>query len=362
MTERKIIHVDMDCFYAAVEMRDNPKLRNIPIAVGGSVEGRGVLSTCNYEARKFGLHSAMSTALAFKLCPQLTLVPHRFEKYQEASDQIHEIFLRYTSWIEPLSLDEAFLDVSNSRHCDGSATLMAKDIKERIKKKTGLTASAGVAPNKFLAKIASDYKKPDGLFVITPEQVKNFMPTLDVSKLPGIGKKTTEIFHRLGIKTCGDIQKASLSFLEKHYGKNASELYEMAFGNDDRELVTQSIRKCLSVESTFARDIDTPKEFLFKLPPLLLDFQERLKSEIDENNQRPNKVFVKIKFSDFTQTTLEKTQNSQALTQTVFDLFKAKNLYEELLNEAWERKRKPVRLIGIGVRFDPHEVEQLELF
>lgn len=362
MTERKIIHIDMDCFYAAVEMRDHPEYRNIPIAVGGSIESRGVLSTCNYEARKYGLHSAMPTSQAFKLCPHLTLVHPHFDKYQEASNLIHQVFLRYTSWIEPLSLDEAFLDVSNSAHCGGSATLMAKEIKERIRKVTGLTASAGVAPNKFLAKIASDYKKPDGLFIITPNQVADFMLNLDVSKIPGVGKKSTEHLHRLGIKTCGDIQRTPLDFLEKHYGNSAFELYELAFGRDDREVIVESLRKSLSVENTFPHDLKSPNEFLYKLPPILLDFQERLKEEMDTNNQKPNKVVVKIKYDDFTQTTLEKKQNSQTLIQTIFDLFRAKIMYEELLCEAWERKRKPVRLIGIGVRFAPEEVEQLELF
>ncbi len=360
--ERKIIHVDMDCFYAAVEMRDNPSLRNIPIAVGGSPEQRGVLSTCNYEARKFGLHSAMPTSHALRLCPHLTLVPHHFEKYQEASEIIHKIFLRYTSWIEPLSLDEAFLYVTTSSHCGGSATLMAKEIKERIKKETGLTASAGVAPNKFLAKVASDYKKPDGLFVITPEQVASFMPTLEVQKIPGVGKKSTESLHRIGIKTCADIQKYGLDFLKKHFGNSALDLYELAHGRDDSEVIVEWKRKSLSTETTFPRDLRSPQEFLFKLPPLLLDFQEQLKAEMEENKQRPNKIVVKIKFDNFTQTTLEKKQNSQMLLDTVLDLFKAKKAYEELLCEAWERKRRPVRLIGIGVRFAPEEIEQLELF
>ena len=185
---RKIIHVDMDCFYAAVEMRDNPQLRDIPIAIGGSRERRGVISTANYPARKFGVRSAMPTGMALKLCPHLRLLPGRFDAYKEASAQICDIFTRYTPLIEPLSLDEAYLDVTDSPHCHGSATLMAQEIRATIFRETGLTASAGIAPIKFLAKIASDLNKPDGQYVITPPEMAGFLLSLPLAKIPGVGK------------------------------------------------------------------------------------------------------------------------------------------------------------------------------
>jgi len=189
---RKIIHVDMDCFYAAVEMRDNPSLRDIPLAIGGSRTQRGVISTANYPARKYGVRSAMSTAMALKLCPHLTLLPGRFDAYKEASAHIREIFSRYTARIEPLSLDEAYLDVTDSPHCHGSATLMAREIRQIIADELNLTASAGVAPIKFLAKIASDLNKPNGQYVITPEEMPQFLLTLPLAKIPGVGKVTAK--------------------------------------------------------------------------------------------------------------------------------------------------------------------------
>ena len=189
---RKIIHVDCDCFYAAVEMRDNPSLIGKPIAVGGSTSRRGVLSTCNYEARAYGLHSAMPTAQALKLCPDVILLPHRFDAYKEASNKVNDIYRRYTEIIQPLSLDEAYLDVSEVDMLHGSATLIAQDIRQAIEKEVGITASAGIAPNKFLAKVASDWNKPNGQFVITPDQIADFMVQLPVKKIPGVGKKTAE--------------------------------------------------------------------------------------------------------------------------------------------------------------------------
>jgi DNA polymerase-4 len=207
--QRKIIHIDMDCFYAAVETRDNPDLQGKPVAIGGSANKRGVLSTCNYEARTFGLHSAMLTATALQRCRQLVLLPVNMQKYRQASTQIHQIFHRYTDLIEPLSLDEAYLDVTDNTDCQGSASLLAKQIRSEIEQELRLTASAGIAPNKFLAKIASDWHKPNGQFVIPPEAIEEFMIELSVKKIPGVGKVTAEKLHKLGISTCGQLQNIS---------------------------------------------------------------------------------------------------------------------------------------------------------
>ncbi|VEI43237.1 DNA polymerase IV [Citrobacter youngae] len=206
---RKIIHVDMDCFFAAVEMRDNPALRDIPIAIGGSRERRGVISTANYPARKFGVRSAMPTGMALKLCPHLTLLPGRYEAYKEASRQIQAIFSRYTSLIEPLSLDEAYLDVTDSIHCHGSATLIAQEIRQTIFNELQLTASAGIAPVKFLAKIASDLNKPNGQYVITPADVPEFLKTLPLGKIPGVGKVSAAKLESMGLRTCEDVQNTT---------------------------------------------------------------------------------------------------------------------------------------------------------
>lgn len=227
---RKIIHVDMDCFFAAVEMRDNPALRDIPIAIGGSRERRGVISTANYPARKFGVRSAMPTGMALKLCPHLTLLPGRFDAYKEASNHIREIFSRYTSRIEPLSLDEAYLDVTDSVHCHGSATLIAQEIRQTIFNELQLTASAGVAPVKFLAKIASDMNKPNGQFVITPAEVPAFLQTLPLAKIPGVGKVSAAKLEAMGLRTCGDVQKCDLVMLLKRFGKFGRILWERSQG------------------------------------------------------------------------------------------------------------------------------------
>jgi len=252
---RKIIHVDMDCFFAAVEMRDNPALRDIPIAIGGSRVQRGVISTANYPARKFGVRSAMPTAMALKLCPHLTLLPGRFEAYKEASHHIREIFSRYTSLIEPLSLDEAYLDVTDSLHCHGSATLMAQEIRQTIFDELQLTASAGIAPVKFLAKIASDLNKPNGQYVITPDEVPAFIKTLPLGKIPGVGKVSAAKLENMGLRTCGDVQNSDLSMLLKRFGKFGRVLWERSQGIDERNVNSERLRKSVGVERTLAEDI-----------------------------------------------------------------------------------------------------------
>jgi len=252
---RKIIHVDMDCFFAAVEMRDDPSLRDIPIAIGGSRVQRGVISTANYPARKYGVRSAMPTATALRLCPHLKLLPGRFDAYKEASQQIRAIFTRYTPLIEPLSLDEAYLDVTDSEHCQGSATLMAQAIRADILRETGLTASAGIAPIKFLAKIASDMNKPDGQYVITPQAMPDFLLTLPLSKIPGVGKVATKKLEEMGLRTCADVQQADLAQLLKRFGKFGRVLWERSNGIDDRDVVVERERKSLGVERTLGEDI-----------------------------------------------------------------------------------------------------------
>jgi DNA polymerase-4 len=266
---KKIIHIDMDCFYAAIEMRDNPRLKNKPVAVGGNPEKRGVICSCNYIARKFGVHSAMATAKALRICPKLILLPVNMEKYRAASEKIHKIFRSFTDIIEPLSLDEAYLDVTDCKHFCGSATLIAKSIRDKINWQLKLTASAGVAPNKLLAKIASDWNKPNGQLVITPENIESFISSLPVKKIFGVGKVTAEKLTKLGIKTCADLQKISLHDLIKRFGNFGAQLYELCRGIDNREVKPNRIRKSLSVEETFMQDLVSQDECLAKLPNMI---------------------------------------------------------------------------------------------
>jgi len=335
---RKIIHVDMDCFFVAIEVRDNPILKNKPVAVGGTPAQRGVLSTCNYEARKYRLHSAMPTAQALKLCPKLILLPVNMQKYQATSKVLYRIFRQYTPLVEMFSLDEAFLDVSNCQYCKGSATLIATTIKKRIKKELGLSASAGVAPNKFLAKVASDWDKPDGLYVITPSQVDSFIKELPITKIFGVGKVTAEKLHNMRIKTCHDLQQLPLQSLVDKFGKMGSRFYQLCRGIDDREVESESVRKSLSVEETFPQDIQNRDECLALLPQLIKKLKNRL---LFLSNLVIVKQFVKIKFSDFRLTTVERKSNSLET-----------DLFCDLLQAGFSRHNKSVRLIGIGVRFN----------
>lgn len=355
---RKIIHCDCDCFYAAVEMRDHPQWRGRPLAVGGRGR-RGVLTTCNYEARRFGIRSAMATSIALQQCPHLLVVPPRFAQYKQASQQIHEIFQRYTQEIEPLSLDEAYLDVSECRMFSGSATRIAESIRRQVKKEVGIVVSAGVAPNKFLAKIASDWQKPDGLFVITPEQVDAFVRQLTVEKLHGVGSVTARKLKEQGLHTCADIRLRKEPDMVKAFGKFGKHLYLLAHGTDDRPVRTQRERKSLSVERTFSDDL-----------PGLDSVQDAIKGLLDELKQRIQRyqsslsvpckmtgLVVKLKFNDFTQTTAEKSGEIK-----LDDL--SSPLYIQLIAEAFQRGRRPVRLVGLGVRFKPTSAalgEQLRL-
>lgn len=348
---RKIIHVDMDCFFAAVEMRDNPSLRDIPIAIGGSRERRGVISTANYPARKFGVRSAMSTAMALKLCPHLTLLPGRFEAYREASDHIREIFSRYTSLIEPLSLDEAYLDVTDSLHCHGSATLMAQEIRKTIYDELNLTASAGIAPIKFLAKIASDLNKPDGQYVITPEEVPNFIKTLPLSKIPGVGKVSAAKLENMGLRTCEDVQNSDLALLLKRFGKFGRVLWERSQGIDERTVNNERLRKSVGVERTLAEDIHEWHDCEAIIERLYPELESRLmKVKPDLLIARQG---VKLKFNDFQLTTQEHVWprlNKEDLIATA--------------RKTWDERRggRGVRLVGLHVTLlDPQLERQLLL-
>ncbi|AIR87277.1 DNA polymerase IV [Pantoea sp. JGM49] len=348
---RKIIHVDMDCFFAAVEMRDDPSLTDIPIAIGGSRVQRGVISTANYPARKYGVRSAMPTAMALKLCPHLKLLPGRFDAYKEASRQIRDIFARYTPLIEPLSLDEAYLDVTDSEHCQGSATLMAQAIRADILRETGLTASAGIAPIKFLAKIASDLNKPNGQYVITPQVMPDFLLTLPLSKIPGVGKVATKKLEEMGLRTCADVQRADLALLLKRFGKFGRVLWERSNGIDERDVVVERERKSLGVERTLMEDIHNWEQCLAIIDYLYAELDRRL------TNIRPDKQIarqgVKLKFNDFQQTTQEH----------VWPVLNKDDMIA-VARQAWDERRagRGVRLVGLHVTLvDPQLERQLVL-
>ncbi len=350
---KKIIHCDADCFYAAVEMRDDPSLGSRPIAVGGSSDHRGVISTCNYEARQFGVRSAMSSVMAKKLCPDLLILPHRMDAYREASVQMRHIFYDYTDLVEPLSLDEAFLDVSASEHCSGSATRIAEHIRQRVHDELKLTVSAGVAPNKFLAKVASDWNKPNGLFVITPSAVDKFVLQLPVNKIFGVGKATAARLTEINVKTCADLRRFSIFELNQRFGQLGKRLYELCRGIDERTVNASRRRKSLSVENTFPQDLPNLVNCLNRLPELLQQLVSRLRRVDDD--YLVIKIFVKIKFADFSQTTIERSGSRIALSE-----------FQQLCCDAHARKELPVRLLGVGVRFvdlrEDQAFYQLDLF
>ncbi|MEG0280003.1 MAG: DNA polymerase IV [Morganella sp. (in: enterobacteria)] len=348
---RKIIHIDMDCFYAAIEMRDNPALRDVPLAIGGSSDRRGVIATANYPARRFGVHSAMSTAKALMLCPQLKVIPGRMSVYKTTSEQLHDIFSRYTSLIEPLSLDEAYLDVSDSTlHC-GSATRMAEDIRRTIFSELGLTASAGVAPIKFLAKIASDLNKPDGQYIIAPEQVAGFVLALPLRKIPGVGKVTAKRLADLGLETCRDVQRYDQISLIKQFGKFGQSLWLRCHGIDERSVCPDRERKSVGVERTLAQDIaswDACRAIVDELFPEL----ERRLSKVSPDLLIARQG-IKLKFSDFQQTTQEH----------VYPVLDKQDLLKTA-ERAWESRRegRGVRLVGLHVALrDPQIERQLVL-
>lgn len=351
---RKIIHIDCDCFYAAVEMRDDPSLRDIPMAIGGQSDRRGVVATCNYPAREYGVRSAMATAHAKRLCPALVMIPPNIAKYREAAQAIRRIFFQYTELVEPLSLDEAYLDVSECEQCHGSATLIAQEIRQRIEAEVGVTASAGIAPNKYLAKIASDWQKPNGQFVIPPPDVDAFVHQLAVNKIFGVGKVTAAKLDRMGVKTCADLQKLELIELVEAFGVFGQRLYQLSRGIDNREVKPHRRRKSLSVEHTYPKDLPDVESCIAKLPELLVELKGRLR-RVDDS-YLVTKQFIKIKFDDFSTTTLERTSEKGLPLDS----------FQRLCEEAFPRGDRPVRLLGLGVRFIDLNADrqgvQLELF
>lgn len=346
MKPRKIIHLDMDCFYAAVETKFRPDLRGKPLGVGGSPNGRGVLTTANYEARAFGVRSAMASARAVKLCPQLIIVPPDFSKYRAESRKAREIFARYTDRIEPLSLDEAYLDVTGVAIEGGSATRIAMAIRQSIKDELGLTASAGVAPNKFLAKVASDMNKPDGLTVIRPEDVEAFVEVLPVEKIWGVGKVTASKMHAMGIRTCTDLQKLSLVQLNEKFGRWGNSLYNYARGVDHRLVDEHGERKSLSVEETYGRDLVQRPEIRLKLTDLYDDFRERMVkygARAGDETAPMRSAHVKIKFTDFRVKGRERQWTEASIPPLP--------VFLDLLESILDGETKPLRLLGIGVKF-----------
>jgi len=348
---KKIIHIDMDCFYAAVEMREDPTLQHIPMAVGGKADQRGVITTANYPARQFGVRSAMPTAQALKLCPHLKVIPGRMSFYKEISQDIRKIFQRYTKLIEPLSLDEAYLDVTECTQFQGSATLIAQDIRRAIFDELKLTASAGVAPIKFLAKIASDMNKPNGQYVIPPENVADFIADLPLNKIPGVGKVTEKRLSELGLHTCKDIQYYDLAKLLNKFGKLGHILHERCHGIDPCEVNNDRQRKSVGVEITLSKDIHKWEACLEILEKLYSELEKRL-SQV-RPDLRIARQGVKFKFSDFRLTTQEHVWHQ--LDQT--DIFQvAKQLWQE------RREERGVRLVGLHVTLiDPQMERQLPL-
>jgi DNA polymerase IV len=342
---RAIIHLDMDCFYAAIEVRDRPSLRGKPVGVGGARDRRGVLTTCNYEARKFGVRSAMPTFMALQRCPDLIVLPTRFDVYRREAAVIRGILHRFTSLIEPLSLDEAYLDVTEHPGAPGS---LAQVIRGTIFRKTKLTSSAGIGPNKLIAKIASEMNKPNGQFEVTPEQVPEFMEKLPVRKIWGIGEKTERKLEELGVKTCGQLQRFSRPELVEFFGKFGLDLYELCRGIDHRPVEPDRPRKSLSTEETFAADLTTVDQCEEKLEELFQELMADLAQK--EATREIKKIFVKLKFNDFSRTTAERA----GLAPTLQD-------FHSLLAEAFARTGKPVRLVGLGVRFSETTPENAQM-
>jgi DNA polymerase-4 len=353
---RKIIHIDMDAFYAAVEQRDNPAYRGKPIVVGGRPDSRGVVATCSYEARKFGIRSAMASSQAYRLCPQAIFVKPRFEVYKSVSASIRHIFSDYTELFEPLSLDEAYLDVTEVSRCRGSATLIAKEIKDKIHRQTGLTASAGISYNKFLAKIASDIDKPDGLYLITPEEGPGFVERLPIGKFHGIGKATEKKMHELGIRSGLDLKQWPLPLLVRHFGKSGRYYYDIARGIDDRPVRNCRPSKSVGVEITYQEDLDDPDIILQQL----LDLMGKALLRLGAKEMTAHTLTIKLKYDNFVQITRSRTL-SQAITQT--EGFEA--ILADLLKDT-EIGAKKVRLLGVALSSldaaTPSNWRQLDLF
>nr|WKN36634.1 DNA polymerase IV [Tunicatimonas sp. TK19036] len=335
---RKIIHIDMDAFFASVEQRDNPAYRGKPIAVGGSSR-RGVVAAASYEARVYGVRSAMPSVQAARLCPHLIFVKSRFDVYRSVSQQIRDIFHQYTDLVEPLSLDEAYLDVTHNKKDLWSAIRIAQLLKEQIKAETQLTASAGVSFNKFLAKIASDYDKPNGLKVILPEEATQFLEQLPIEKFHGIGRVTAKKMHSLDIRYGADLKKLSMSSLVHYFGKVGRHYYQIVRGDDQREVKPNRIRKSIGTETTFSMDISLREELFEKLAML----SSSLDARVRQQKAQGRTLTLKVKFADFTVITRSSTPNILLSSSDQWWPF-ASQLLDEVLSEA-----SAIRLLGLSL-------------
>ena len=337
LKDRKIIHVDMDAFFASVEQLDAPDLKGLPLAVGGGKE-RGVVAAASYEARKFGVRSAMSGRLAQRLCPNLVFVSPRFDRYKEISTQIRSIFYRYTDLVEPLSLDEAYIDVTHNKFKNPSATLIAQEIRAQILEQTGLTASAGISINKFVAKIASDWNKPNGQKTIPPEEVLEFLAALEIKKFYGVGKKTKEKMYQLGIFTGTDLKEKSQDFLTTHFGKSGTHFYQVVRGIHKSEVKPERIPKSIGAERTFSQNLTSEIFLEEKLSQII----EALWSRMQRHKGAGKTITLKIKYSDFSVQTRSKTVPQYISDQSLIFEYSKELLYKEQLKDS-------VRLIGVSL-------------
>lgn len=337
MDQRKIVHVDMDAFYASVEQLDNPELRHKPIAVGGNAE-RGVVTAASYESRKYGVHSAMSSALAKQNCPQLIFVKPRFDRYREISGKIRQIFFEFTDLVEPLSLDEAYLDVTENKKGNPSAGLIAREIRQKIKDATGLNASAGISINKFIAKVASDVNKPNGQKAVPPEEIHDFLAGLEISKFHGVGKVTTQKMYRLGIFTGADLREKTEVFLTSHFGKVGTHYYKVVRGIHKSPVKPERTRKSVGAERTFSENLASEIFMVDKLTHIAAEIEKRL----ERHNLAGKTLTLKIKYSDF---------KIQTRSKTLKYFIAARELILEHAKELLfqEKMENSVRLLGISL-------------
>ena len=349
-----IIHVDMDAFYASVEQRDRPELEGKPIIVGGSPDQRGVVAAANYAVRQFGVHSAMPSSTARRLCPHAIFLPAQLDYYAQISDQIREIFHRFTPLVEPLSLDEAFLDVSGSERLFGTAESVGRQIKESIRSELNLVASVGIAPNKFLAKIASDLEKPDGFVQVDPRGVQAFLDPLPVGRLWGVGRQTSKVFQRLGVHTIGQLRALPLSVLTSHFGSHGEHLSKLAHAIDNRPVVPDREAKSISNETTFATDLDDQES----LRAWLLELTEQVARRLRRHALRGRTVEIKVRFADFK--TITRSRKLPEPTNSTQALWEQANA---LLSTRLPSDHLPIRLLGMGVtEIDRTGVTQQQLF
>lgn len=352
LAQRYILHVDMDAFYASVEIREQPALAGRPVIVGGSPQGRGVVSAANYEARRFGVHSAMPTARAMRLCPEAVWLPVRMDLYSAVSHQIREIFYRFTPLVEPLSLDEAFLDVTASTRLFGSAAEIATSIKQAINTELSLVASVGIAPNKFVAKIASDLDKPDGFVEVKSEAVQAFLDPLPVSRVWGVGKATGRELDRLGINRIEQLRQQPEALLQDRFGKFGSHLWRLANGMDDRPVVNDSEAKSISNETTFEHDISNRDT----LRAWLMELTEQVCWRLRQHDLYGRTVQIKLRFADFSTIT-----RSHTLAEATHQTKQVWYAVSELFEQAMQSESRPLRLVGIGVSGLNDELHQPQI-